>query len=83
MIILKEHEETTKGNNDELANPHKSRNRRRLRARWSCGEADHRYCFANLNGVHVPLSDEDMEVWVSAMVWSRPYFLLRSVDAYL
>ena len=43
--------------------------RRRLKNRWRCEARDHKHCYANLNGTHkVPLTDEDMEIWVSALV---------------
>lgn len=52
----------------EFVNRNKARFRRRLQDRWSCKAVGHRYCFARLDGIHVPLSDDAIEAWITALV---------------
>jgi len=52
----------------EFTNRSKARFRRRLYDRWICKVAGHTYCFANADGVHVALSEDSVESWVSALV---------------
>jgi hypothetical protein len=40
----------------------------RLRDRWACKVKGHTYCFVNLDGLHVPLTDEAILVWVNTLV---------------
>jgi len=63
----------------DLINRTKARHRRRLQERWGCKAYDHTYCFATLDGVHIPLSEDAIEIWVSALV--RAIFLLSSIFA--
>lgn len=51
----------------EFTNKSKRRFECRLQERWSCRTLGHVYCFADHGGVHFPLSEETIDVWVSAM----------------
>ena len=61
----------------EYVNRNKARFRRRLKDRWSCKAVGHRYCFARLDGIHIPLSDDAIETWITALV--RYYTLSRPI----
>jgi len=63
----------------DLISRTKTRHRRRLQERWGCKAYGHTYCFATLDGVHIPLSEDAIETWVSAMV--HAIFLLPSIFA--
>jgi hypothetical protein len=58
----------------EFINLSKTRFRRRLKDRWSCRFPGHTHCFTRIDGTHVPLSDEAIELWVSALV--LPFHLI-------
>jgi len=57
----------------DLINRTKARHRRRLQERWSCKAHSHTYCFTTLDGVHIPMNEDTIEAWVSALV--RAIFL--------
>jgi hypothetical protein len=59
----------------ELVNRMKARYRRRLRERWSCNAQDHSYCFSDLDGAHIPLSEDAIEAWTSALVRTITFLL--------
>jgi hypothetical protein len=42
-----------------------------LQDRWTCRTSGHTYCFANHDGAHVPVNEDAMESWVSALVRTR------------
>lgn len=54
--------------------------RRRLCDRWNCKLPGHTHCYANLTGIHVPLTEEAMEIWVEALVCICR-FLVRTTSA--
>jgi hypothetical protein len=52
----------------DLISRTKARHRRRLQERWGCKAYGHTYCFATLDDIHISLSEDAIEAWVSAMV---------------
>jgi hypothetical protein len=52
-----------------------------LRDQWACKVKGHTYCFVNLDGLHVPLTDEAILVWVNALVYFN-YLALHLLTIY-
>jgi hypothetical protein len=64
----------------ELVNRMKARYRRRLQERWSCDVQDHSYCFSDMDGAHIPLSEDAIEAWTSALVRTMIFLLYLILD---
>lgn len=58
----------TQDEDKQFTRQSKARFRRRINERWKCSTTGHTYCFANLDGVHEPLSEDAIDEWVSALV---------------
>lgn len=57
---------------EEFVKRNKARFTRRLGERWKCSDPGHSLCYKSVDGLHVPLGNDAIELWVFALVRILP-----------
>jgi hypothetical protein len=68
VIKIEQAAESALEDDAQFLNRIRTRFSHRLRDRWACKAKGHTYCFAHLDGLHVPLTDEAILIWANALV---------------